>query len=181
MLTEFARDHAFTIAWFGLMAFVWFGWGQEDPPQPWRWRLGAGSMLGLAVAGTFGFGVISGWDRVSALDGRYHWFGLMVLLEVLAAGLGCFVLLRRGKSRWMAGWVALIVAVHFIGLAPLLGDWSLAILGIIQVAALMLLRGTLTRANFPTSRLVGPTMGTTFLAFAVVSAAIYLTRHGAPW
>ncbi|ROZ63588.1 hypothetical protein EDL96_06615 [Kocuria soli] len=25
MLTEFARDHAFTIAWFGLMSFVWFG------------------------------------------------------------------------------------------------------------------------------------------------------------
>ncbi len=34
MLTEFARDHAFAIAWFGLMALVWFGWGRRTHRRP---------------------------------------------------------------------------------------------------------------------------------------------------
>ena len=47
VLTDFARDHAFTIAWFGLMTFVWFDWGQEahrpageaglEQDQSWVW------------------------------------------------------------------------------------------------------------------------------------------------
>lgn len=45
VLTDFARDHAFTIVWFGLMTFVWCGWGQGDPL-----RLGGGG---------------SGWVRCS--------------------------------------------------------------------------------------------------------------------
>lgn len=43
MLTDFVRDHAFTIAWFGLMTMVWLGWAQEDPPERLRLPLGVGS------------------------------------------------------------------------------------------------------------------------------------------
>jgi len=117
VFTDFIRDHAFTIAWFGLMAFVWFGWGQEDPPPAWRSWLGAGSVMGLLLAGLFGYGVFARWSEGSALEGRYPWFGLVVGLEVLLAVVGCLFLHRRGKGRWMAWWVALVVALHFVPLA----------------------------------------------------------------
>ncbi len=158
MFTEFARDHAFTIAWFGLMTMVWFGWGQEDPPQRWRWRLGVGSALGVVLAGLFGYGVFTRWDEGSALEGRYGLFGILVLLEVAVAG-----------------------AVHFIGLAFLLNDWSLAALGGVQLVALVAVRPRLKSGDWPTSRLVGPVMGTSLLVFALLSAAIFLAGVGLPW
>ena len=181
MLTEFARDHAFTIAWFGLMAFVWFGWGQEDPPPAWRWRLGLGSGVGIALAGMFGYGVALRWNDGSALDGRYEWFGLLVLAEVVLAAAGCIVLARRRQTRWMAWWVALIVALHFVPLAFFLSDASLAVLGAGQTASLLWALGRLRSRDAPTSRLVGPVMGVSLLAFAVVSLAVFAARVGAPW
>ena len=181
MFTEFARHHAFTIAWFGLMTMVWFGWGQEDPPQRWRWRLGVGSALGVVLAGLFGYGVFMRWDEGSALEGRYGLFGILVLLEVAVAGAGCLVLWRRQQSRWMAWWVAAIVAVHFIGLAFLLNDWSLAALGGVQLVALVAVRPRLKSGDWPTSRLGGPVMGTSLLVFALLSAAIFLAGVGLPW
>lgn len=177
MLTELARDHAFTIAWFGLMTMVWLGWGQEAPPEQWRWRLGVGSLLGMLLVGAFGFGVVRRWEEATALEGRYPWFGVLVLLEVVAAGIGCFVLWRRGEQRWMAWWVALVVALHFVPLALLLDDWSLAALGLVQAVLLIALMPRLKRTTEPTSRLVGPLMGATLLAFAVV----FLVKAGSPW
>lgn len=181
MLTELARDHAFTTAWFGLMAFVWFGWGQEDPPPPWRWRLGLGSGVGLVVASVFGYAVFTRWDDGSALEGRYPWFGVLVALEVVLAGIGCLYLARRRASRWMAWWVAVVVALHFIPLAFFLEDASLALLGVLQGVGLALLVPRLRAAEHPTSRLVGPWMGATLVAFALVSMVVFLTRVGAPW
>lgn len=110
MLTDFVRDHAFTIAWFGLMTMVWLGWAQEDPPERLRLPLGVGSGLGLVLTGLFAYPVVTGWRTDSALTGQYAWFGVLVGLEVLAAAIGCVVLWRRGASRWMAWWVALVVA-----------------------------------------------------------------------
>lgn len=181
MLTEFARDHAFAIAWFGLMAMVWCGWGQEDPPRSWRWRLGAASMVGVALAATFGFGVVQRWDDGTALDGRYEWYGALVAVEVVVAAIGCIYLARRGRSRWMAWWVAVIVALHFAPLGVILDDWSMVALGLAQLAILLGLLGRLRSADYPTSRLVGPVMGGTFLAFSVVSAVVFFVTIGAPW
>ena len=67
----------------------------------------------------------------SALTGQYAWFGVLVGLEVLAAAIGCVVLWRRGASRWMAWWVALVVAVHFLGLAVMLRDPAVAAWGVL--------------------------------------------------
>lgn len=181
MLTEFARDHAFTIAWFGLMAMVWFGWGQEDPPPEWRWRLGVGSVLGVVLLGLFGYGVFVRWGEGTALDGRYEWFGVLVLLEVLLAGVGCLVLWKRRRSRWMAWWVALVVALHFIPLAFLLDYWSLTALGVIQTVCLIVLVPRLRAADATTSRLVGPVMGVSLLVFATVSVVVFAVTQGAPW
>ncbi|MGC5617170.1 hypothetical protein [Georgenia sp. Z1491] len=181
MLTDYLRDHAFTIAWFGLMAFVWFGWGQEDPPASWRWRLGVGSGLGLVLAGAFGASVAVHWGGGSALEGRYPWFGALVAAEVLLAGAGCLWLWRVRRTRWMAWWVAVFVALHFIPLAFFLGDASLAVLGLVQLVALAVLVPRLARDSVATSRLVGPTMGVTLLLLAAVSAVVLLVRYGSPW
>lgn len=181
MLTDFARDHAFTIAWFGLMSMVWFGWAQEDPPPSWRWKLGAGSVVGIALAAIFGFGVFSRWNEASALEGRYAWFGLLVAAEVVAAGAGCLYLARTGRTRWMAWWVAAVVAAHFLPLAWLLQDVSLSGCAVVQLAALGASVPRLRRSDVPTSRVAGPIMGGTLLAFAVVSAAVFAATTGAPW
>lgn len=181
MLTDFARDHAFTIAWFGLMAFVWFGWGQEGPRQEWRPWLGLGSALGVVIAGVFGYGVFLRWEGGSALEDVYAWFGVLTAAQVVAAGLGSWWLWRRQRARWIAWWVAVVVAVHFIPLAVFLGDWSLVGLVLVQAVGLVTLRGSGRLGSGPTSRLVGPLMGATLLAFALVSAVLFVLRVGLPW
>ncbi|RKS10801.1 hypothetical protein DFP74_6583 [Nocardiopsis sp. Huas11] len=181
VLTEYVRDHAFTVAWFGLMSMVWFGWGQEDPPGPWRWRLGVASVLGIALAGLFGVATALSWSGESALDGRYHWFGVLVGVEVIAAGLGCLLFARSGNGRWMAWWVAVIVASHFLPLAVLLDDVSIAAVGVVQGIALALLVPRLRRSEVTTSRYVGPVMGVVLLGFAAVSAALFVAESGLPW
>ncbi|MDO5682750.1 MAG: hypothetical protein Q4G46_07980 [Propionibacteriaceae bacterium] len=163
------------------MAMVWFGWGHEAPPQQWRWRLGVGSVLGVILFGLFGYGVVTRWGDGTSLEGRYPWFGVLVGLELLAAAIGCLVLWRRKQTRWMAWWVALVVALHFVPLAFLLNDWSLIVLGLLQTVLLVLLVPRLKSGDFPTSRLVGPVMGVTLLAFALVSVAIFAARVGLPW
>ncbi|SEH02125.1 hypothetical protein SAMN05444920_12460 [Nonomuraea solani] len=172
MLTGFLRDQFFTTAWFGLMAFVWFGWAQEDPPRKWRIWLGVGSVLGLGFAVAFGVLTATNWDQPSALAGKYAWFGVLVAAEVVAAGAGCLVLARRGASRWMAWWVALVVAVHFLPLALLLNDLGVAVVGVVQLAALAVVVPRLRAATTPSSRPAGPIMGATLLLSAAIGAAI---------
>ncbi|USX53961.1 hypothetical protein [Lentzea sp. HUAS12] len=174
MLTEFVRDQCFTAAWFGLMAFVWFGWAQEDPSRRWRAWLGVGSVLGMGFAVAFGITTALNWDRPTALEGEYAWFGALVAAEVVAAGAGCLVLARRGASRWMAWWVAVVVAAHFLPLALLLNDPGVAVVGVVQLVALGAVVSRLRGSRAPTSRLAGPVMGATLLAGAVISAAISL-------
>lgn len=176
MLTEIVRDHAFTIAWFGLMTMVWLGWAQEDAEQGWRVWLGVGSVIGIGLAVGFGVVTAQNWAGESAMDGRFHWFGLLVAVEVLAAGLGCLLLARRGASTWMAWWVAMVVALHFVPLALLLDDASIAAIGIVQALGLVGMVGAVRRSGRPSSRLVGPWMGVTLLAYAVVSAVVFAQR-----
>jgi hypothetical protein len=170
MLTDFLRDQYFTTAWFGLMAFVWFGWSQEDPPQRWRVWLGVGSVLGLGFAAGFGVLTATHWSSPTALDGRYQWFGVLVAAEVVAAGAGCLVLARRGASRWMAWWVAVVVAAHFLPLAVLLSDVGIAVAGVVLLVALGAVVPRLRAADWPTSRLAGPVMGVVLLVSASIGA-----------
>lgn len=174
MLTDFTRDALFTTGWFGLMAVVWFGWAQEDPPARWRARLGAGSVLGLLLTAGATVLVVQRWADPSALEGRYPWFGVLVGTEVLAAGAGCWVLARRGRSRWMAWWVALVVALHFIPLAFLLSDPTLAVAGGALAVVLGLLVPRLRRRPGPTSSVVGAVMGASLLGLSVLAGGVAL-------
>lgn len=170
MLTEFVRDQYFTTAWFGLMAMVWFGWAQEDPPKRLRVWLGVGSVLGIGFAVAFGVLTAVNWGEPTALDGRYPWFGVLVAAEVVVAGVGCLVLAKRGASRWMAWWVAVVVAAHFLPLALLLADWGIAVAGVVQLVALGIVVPRLRATDTATSRVAGPVMGMVLLLSAAVGA-----------
>lgn len=177
MLTEFFRDQMFSVAWLGLMAFVWFGWGQEY--QATRLRtvlLGIGSALGLGLAALFGYLVVVNWNEPSALDGQYEVFGFLVAAEFLLAGAGGGYLAYRKKSQWIAWWVALVVGAHFVPLAVLLQDGSLAVLGVLQVATLALVVPRIRGHGDTSSREAGPLMGLSLLLFASASAMPVLVR-----
>ena len=67
--------------------------------------------------------------------------------------------------------LALVVALHFLPLAALLQDWSLAIAGLIQTVGLGVLWKRLSADDgVPTSQWADPWMGVTRLRFALVSA-----------
>ena len=171
-----ARDSMFTTAWFGLMSLVWFGWAQEAPPEPLRIPLIIGSVIGLAV--TVGFGVITAmnWSGPTALEGRYTWFGIVVGAEFALAGAGAAALAMTGHQRWVAWWVALVVAVHLLTLAWIFHGPSLVILGSVQLVALAAGAVVTRGGSYPSSRWVGPIMGGTFLLYALVNGSL-VVRH----
>lgn len=170
------RDSLYTVAWFGLMTTVWFGWAQEAPLRWMRVPLIVGSCIGLAVAAGFGLLTAMHWSDPTALDGRYGQFGAIVGAEFVLAGAGALALTLSSKYRWTAWWVALVVAGHFVSLAWLLEGPSLAVLGAVQVLALVI-GGTITRADVtPSSRWVGPVMGLSLLLYALVAGVLTLAR-----
>lgn len=172
------RDLLYTTAWFGLMSMVWFGWGQEAPIARLRPLLIAGSIVGLLVA--VGFGVLTAlhWQDPTSLEGRYLTFGIIVGAEVGLAGVGAAILGSTGNGRWAAWWVAVVVAVHFLSLAWILHGTSLAVLGLVQVMALVGVAKQMKFGAYPTSRYVGPLMGATLLAYSAVSGVVTLLRLG---
>lgn len=181
MFTDFLRDQAFAIGWLALLAGAWFGWSQEDPAPRWRGVWGAGSVVGMLVAVAFGLLVWRNWGTPTALEGNYWVFGVVVLAEVLAIGIGCVILAKQGRKRWFGWWIGLCVALHFVPLAWVFADWSFLVLAGVQVLGLLVMRPMLARGDYATSRWACPWIGGTFLVFALVSAAIYLARHGYPW
>lgn len=181
MFTEFVRDQAFAIAWLALMAAGWFGWTQEDPKPKLRGLLGAGSVLGFLISIAFGILVWRNWSTPTALEGNYSVFGLIVLVEAVVIGIGCILLARRGQTRWYGWWIGLCVALHFIPLAWLFGDWSYLGLAGVQVAGLLLMVPTLRRGEYATSRWACSWIAVTFLLFAIVSGIVFLLEHGYPF
>ncbi len=177
-MLEELRDSLYTTAWFGLMTAVWFGWAQEAPPAWLRTKLIAGSVVGLVIAVVFG--VLTGlhWSEPTALEGRYARFGIVVGAEFALAGVGAAILLLTGRGRWTAWWVGLVVAAHFISLAWIFGGPSLAWLGIVEVAALIVgalwFRSARAGNGLTTSTWVGPLMGLSILAYAVVNGVVTL-------
>ncbi len=181
MLTEFLRDQAVAIAWLALMAGGWFGWSQEDPHPRMRGWLGAGSVIGFLISVAFGLLVWRNWDTPTALDGRYWVFGIVVLAETLLIGGGCILLARRKQQRWYGWWIGMCVALHFIPLAWVFGDVSYVLLAAVQVLGLLVMRPTLARGTYATSRWACPWIAVTFLLYAIISGVLFLSRYGYAW
>lgn len=121
MIAEFTRDAAATAAVFGFFAASWFGWAQEKPPSAWVNWLIAGSLLSLLVAIVGGFFTWQNWSTGTAFTPQTgRTFGLIVGIEFAIAGIGAGLLSWWGRADLIAPWIALVVGVHFIPLAPLL-------------------------------------------------------------
>jgi hypothetical protein len=174
MAVDLSRDAFFTAAWFGLMAMVWLGWAQEDPPKRWRAWLGAGSTAGVLLALAFGYLVARSWDGPSALEDRYHWFGVLVAAEVVAAGTGCWVLARRGAQDWFAWWVAVVVALHLVPLGLLLESLAMTVAGAVLTLAVVALLPPLRRRPGTTSAPVGVVMGGALLLMSASAGGLAL-------
>ncbi|WP_291043719.1 hypothetical protein [Herbiconiux sp.] len=171
MATEFLRDGVFLLAWFGLMTCVWLGWAQEAPPKRAPLWLGIGSGLGIVAAVGGGLLVWRTWSTPSGLEGQYGVFGIIVGIEVVAAGLACFVLWRKGRTKWFALAVGLVVALHFVPLGILLDDPALVVLGLVQAVLVIVAGRVAQNRRIAPSYAVGVTMGVTLLLSAAVAAA----------
>jgi len=176
VVTDYLRDTLFDAAWFGLMTVVWLGWAQEKPPQRWRVPLAVGSALGVVIAVGMGVLVRVHWDAPSAMTGREDWFGSLVGAEMLLAGVGGLVLWRTGRTQWIPLAVGLVVALHFIPLGIILSDPALPVLGVVQLVLVVLAARAAERRSWRPSFPIGMVMGGSLLMFALIAAAISLTR-----
>jgi hypothetical protein len=115
MTAAFVRDAAATAAVFGFFAASWFGSAQDNPPKPWRRPLIAGSILSLLTAAEGGLLTWRHWTDGTVFDAdTSRTFGVVVGIELAAAGLGATWLARRQRSDLVPAWVAGVVGVHLL-------------------------------------------------------------------
>lgn len=172
----FVRDFAFTALIFGVAAFVWFGWGQEDPPRAWRVILAVGAGLGVILAVVGGVLVYQNWGAETALgvgDG-YRTFGIICGVEFGLAAVGAAILGITKHPAWISTWISFVVGVHFIPLAFVFDDF-----GLFGLAAAMAITSGVSvylnrRTGVTPSAVVGLGSGTSLMLFAVRAAVIAL-------
>jgi hypothetical protein len=157
-----------TAAIFGFFAAAWFGWAQEDPPPRWKGWLIAGSVAGLLVAVAGGITAWRNWSTGTAFDADTSpIFGVIVAIEVVLAGGGAILLSRRGRRELIAPWVALIVGLHFLPMAPLLEFPLFYVVGaLVTIAALVSVPLARSR-DITVSAVTGVLSGSVLLAAAV--------------
>ncbi len=168
-----ARDAAMTALILGFFASAWFGWAQEAPPAGWVTWLHIGSFAGLAIAVVGGILAWRHWSDGSVLGepGAMRRYGIIVGIEFAACLLGALALGLSGHSRYIAVWVAFVVGVHFLPIAPVLANNLLIPLGVVMVigAAVGLIVGL--RANLMPSAITGVICGSALIVAAVVPLA----------
>lgn len=131
---------------FGIFAFAWYGWAQENPPKRIRIWLGFGSIISLIMTSIGGYLAYMNWEAPSALnrEGAYELFGIIVVTEIVLALVGSLILIKRKKPELVATWVAFIVAIHFIPLAAMFKDWTLYVLTALLLIGIILAQKTQT-------------------------------------
>ncbi|HEV7708933.1 MAG TPA: hypothetical protein VGP16_12125 [Asanoa sp.] len=121
MRAQTRRDAGFTALFLGFFASAWFGWAQAGGESGW---LTAGSIVSVVVAA---IGLVTGLRapaegsamRDRAASRRY---GIIVGIEFAVIFVGAILLGRLGQPDYIPVWVAFVVGVHFVPLAPVLGD-----------------------------------------------------------
>jgi hypothetical protein len=136
----FVRDHLMIGVIFGVASFVWFGWGQEDPPRAWRAVLGIGAALGAVLALASGFFAWRNWSAATVFDLAKvaSRFGVVVGAEVLICGVGALVLARKRLTRYIAPWICGVVGLHFVPLALLFANATLLLPALVMVLVAIL-------------------------------------------
>lgn len=169
------RDLAAYSAIFGFFAFAWFGWAQENPPEKLRPLLGALSILSAVIAGLGGYLLYTNYSADSSLqtDGDYMIFGVIVALELILSALGSLVLIKTNRSAYVASWISLVVAVHFIPLVFIFNDpWLYLLAGAIIVCVFASLK-PMVRMNLKPNTFICIATGAIVLLFAVRGLALF--------
>jgi hypothetical protein len=168
------RDLGVTALVLGFFGSAWFGWGSGDAPAGWEPLMTAGSVLALASAAAgaalaFAARRTGSVVRDPATGRRY---GIIVGIEFGTAFAGAAVLGALGQAAYVAPWIAFVVGVHFVPLAPVLHDGSLVPLGVavaaVAVAAAVVGLATAVAPSFVT----GVGVGALLLAAAVRSLVL---------
>ena len=169
MTAGFVRDAAATAAIFGFFGSTWFGWAQEHPPKSWRPWLLTGSVASLVTMLAGGLLVWRHWSDGTAFDeGTSKTFGIVVGIEVVLAGVGAAVLAARGQRDIIPVWIALVVGVHLVPVAAIIGYPLIHVIGaLVTVAALAAIPVARSR-SLPTSAINGLGVETALLAGALV-------------
>ncbi|HEX6684227.1 MAG TPA: hypothetical protein VF062_15595 [Candidatus Limnocylindrales bacterium] len=174
-MAQFVREAAMTGVIFGFFGMTWFGWAQEAPPKRARLALAAGSVASIALAIFAGVLSWRHWNDGSAINAETGpRFGVVVAIEILAAGVGAVVLSARRRPDLTAPWVAFVVGVHFIPLAVLL-EYPL-----LYVAAALVALGAVASVpiaawrKLTVSYVTGAMTGTALLICGTISVALAL-------
>ena len=119
---DYPRDLVMTGAIFGVAAFVWAGWAQEQPPGQVIWRvvLGILSGAGLALAALSIPTAIRFWHTATAINPSGVAFKVYVgvfWVEVVIAAVLAFLASRAGRGDLIAPLIMVVVGVHFFALA----------------------------------------------------------------
>lgn len=129
---------------FGVAAFVWAGWAQEQPPTGVVWRivLGVLSALGIALAAVSIVFAVRNWDAGSAFDAKGTPFIVYIIVfwvEVaIMIGLSIWASVA-GRSDLIAPLVLAVVGIHFLPLAWVFGQPLLVVTGIVLAVAAVLI------------------------------------------
>ena len=123
MTAAHLRDAAATVAIFGFFASAWFGWAQQRPPKTWRTPLTLASVGSIVLAAVGGVLTWQHWSEGSVFDqdSTARSFGIVVGIEVAAAGIGAALLSRTRRNELTPAWIALVVGIHLV---PWRGCWS---------------------------------------------------------
>ena len=114
MDAEYTRDLLMTTAVFGLFAFVWFGWAQENPLPAARLPLGIGAGIGAILAVVFGILSALNWDAPTSLEPAtraFRTYVIVVIVEFVLAAAGGIALGLSKWKRFVPVWVLLVVGV----------------------------------------------------------------------
>ncbi|HHX85018.1 MAG TPA: hypothetical protein GX694_06755 [Actinomycetales bacterium] len=172
MVAPHPVDQVFSVAWFGLLALVWFLWGLTSPPPRTRVWMVLGAVASLALTCYFGYDLLLRGDESGAHVRNPVWFWGLLVVEVAAATLVVRHLRRGGHDRWVAFWVGMVATVHVFGLSFLLDYPAPAVLALILVVGLDALfdKPWFRTGETTTSGHVGLVMGACLLGFAIFAA-----------
>ncbi len=177
MHAEFTRDLLMTTALFGLFAFVWFGWAQENPPSAARVPLGIGAGIGAILAVTFGILSVLNWDAPTSLDystPAFRVYVIVVIVEFVLAAAGGIALGLSKWKRFIPVWVLLVVAVHFFPLASVMDMPALDVLAALLIAAVAVAMAA-ARSGWQPSFTTGVLAGPILLLFSGIAAVTWFT------
>lgn len=121
---------------FGLAAFIWSGWAQEEPPKGLVFRLvlaGLG-VAGLALVVPSILSAVGNWSEPSAFTTGTTAFTIYVIVfwaEVVIGAVASFFAIRVGQTEIIAPIILAIVGIHFFALAVVFGQPVLHIAGLL--------------------------------------------------